>query len=60
MFRGTLRYQGYCELMGAFKEVGLLGMDVQKDLDSMSWVIYYCFLLIKGVLGSIDDAIIEG
>jgi alpha-aminoadipic semialdehyde synthase len=39
MFRGTLRYKGYAELMGAFNALGLLDVRGRSDLRSeMSWV----------------------
>ncbi|KAJ3330264.1 hypothetical protein HDU76_006052, partial [Blyttiomyces sp. JEL0837] len=39
MFRGTLRYQGFSELMGAFNELGLLDTTEQSGLSQgVSWV----------------------
>ncbi|KAJ3203898.1 hypothetical protein HDU82_006220 [Entophlyctis luteolus] len=38
MFRGTLRYKGYSELMGAFSELGLLEPAERNDLlENVSW-----------------------
>ncbi|KAJ3074901.1 hypothetical protein HDU98_009870 [Podochytrium sp. JEL0797] len=37
MFRGTLRFKGYTEMMGAFVEVGLLETKIRKDLGELSW-----------------------
>ncbi|KAJ3196917.1 hypothetical protein HK101_007282 [Irineochytrium annulatum] len=38
MFRGTLRYKGYAELMGAFNELGLLDVTERSDISSkQSW-----------------------
>ncbi|KAJ3295229.1 hypothetical protein HK104_002890 [Borealophlyctis nickersoniae] len=38
MFRGTLRYKGYAELMAAFNDLGLLSTTTRSDLESgMPW-----------------------
>ncbi|ORY48201.1 hypothetical protein BCR33DRAFT_757622 [Rhizoclosmatium globosum] len=37
MFRGTLRYKGYTEMMGAFIELGLLNTTIRKDLEGKAW-----------------------
>ncbi|KAJ3235224.1 hypothetical protein HDU78_005295 [Chytriomyces hyalinus] len=38
MFRGTLRYKGYTEMMGAFTELGLLDTKIRSDIKTgMSW-----------------------
>nr|KAJ3417907.1 hypothetical protein HK105_000609 [Polyrhizophydium stewartii] len=38
MFRGTLRYKGYSELMGAFNTIGLLNTEANADLRTgASW-----------------------
>ncbi|KAI8607219.1 LYS9, Saccharopine dehydrogenase, lysine biosynthesis pathway, partial [Chytriomyces sp. MP71] len=38
MFRGTLRYRGYTEMMGAFVELGLLDTAIRADIKTgMSW-----------------------
>ncbi|KAI9017090.1 Saccharopine dehydrogenase-domain-containing protein [Gaertneriomyces semiglobifer] len=38
MFRGTLRYRGYCELMAGFKDIGLLSTQAAPELErGLSW-----------------------
>ncbi|KAJ3014640.1 UNVERIFIED_CONTAM: hypothetical protein HDU68_000188 [Siphonaria sp. JEL0065] len=38
MFRGTLRYKGYTEMMGAFVELGLLNTTIRSDIKAgVSW-----------------------
>lgn len=41
MFRGTLRYQGYSDLLYAFKQLGFL--DLKQPLSCTSWVNKYVF-----------------
>lgn len=40
MFRGTLRYQGTCELLDAFKTIGFYNTDVRDDIKAgnLEWV----------------------
>ncbi|KAI8929038.1 Saccharopine dehydrogenase-domain-containing protein [Entophlyctis helioformis] len=52
MFRGTLRYKGYAELMGAFNAIGLLDVSERPDLRSgISWG-----RLMRDLLGKDVDA----
>ncbi|KAI8847219.1 Saccharopine dehydrogenase-domain-containing protein [Chytridium lagenaria] len=37
MFRGTLRYKGYAELMGAFVQLGLLNTEAKEIGGNTSW-----------------------
>lgn len=37
MFRGTLRYKGYSELMNAFAKLGLLDATPRNDMVGLSW-----------------------
>ncbi|KAJ3128077.1 hypothetical protein HK100_009383, partial [Physocladia obscura] len=46
MFRGTLRYKGYTEMMGAFVELGLLNTAIRSDINSsLSWAELMSLLL---------------
>ena len=45
MFRGTLRYRGYAELMGAFHELGLLNTMEEDGLGNLSWAVLLSRLL---------------
>ncbi len=38
MFRGTLRYKGYSELMNCFAKMGLLDTTPRTDLSGLTWV----------------------
>ncbi|CAO3635887.1 unnamed protein product [Cunninghamella echinulata] len=46
MFRGTLRYQGYSDLLYAFKQLGFL--DLKQSLSCASWNQYFEHILGKG------------
>ncbi len=37
MFRGTLRYAGWCEVMNGVKALGLLGEEVWEDLEGLTY-----------------------
>ncbi|MBD3189320.1 MAG: saccharopine dehydrogenase [Candidatus Heimdallarchaeota archaeon] len=37
MFRGTLRYPGWCETIQGMFDLGLLDMDERDDLEGLSW-----------------------
>ena len=46
MFRGTLRYKGYCELMAAFHDLGLFSTQQDESLSKgISWPILIMSLL---------------
>ncbi|KAJ1968519.1 hypothetical protein H4R35_006405 [Dimargaris xerosporica] len=45
MFRGTLRYQGYSELMAALTRLGALNLDPASGGDYTQWPQYLCHLL---------------
>ncbi|KAI9093121.1 Saccharopine dehydrogenase-domain-containing protein [Phlyctochytrium arcticum] len=51
MFRGTLRYKGYCELMAMFRELGFLEKEPRSDIrNGMPWT-----EVVGTVLGKTDD-----
>ncbi|TPX69014.1 hypothetical protein SpCBS45565_g02736 [Spizellomyces sp. 'palustris'] len=51
MFRGTLRYKGYCALMAAFKDIGLLSTERRNDIQGgLSWS-----ELVESMLGKKGD-----
>jgi alpha-aminoadipic semialdehyde synthase len=54
MFRGTLRYKGYSELMYMFSKLGLLDTKPRNDLVGLSWVIWSF-----NALGKVDFKIDE-
>jgi alpha-aminoadipic semialdehyde synthase len=46
MFRGTLRYQGTCELLDALKTIGFFNTSEREDIiaGNLEWV-YFVYLL---------------
>ena len=50
MFRGTLRYKGYSELMNGFAKLGLLDSTPRNDLVGLSWA-----GVLKKILGPNGD-----
>ncbi|KAI8065099.1 Saccharopine dehydrogenase-domain-containing protein [Gongronella butleri] len=49
MFRGTLRYQGYSDLLYAFKKLGFLEM--KTPLDLKTWAQYFDYMVPRVPLG---------